>query len=127
MMPGRKCILSVLLLIMTVACGSSGSGGSGIDANLIAREEIDEQGPTNAYNIIEALRPVWLQKRGPTSFYNEGEIRVYLDNSSLGGIETLRGLHTDNIESISFLDERRASYRFGPNHEQGVILIMTRR
>jgi len=127
MMPGRKCFLSVLLLIMTAACGSSGSGGSGIDANLITREEIDEQGPTNAYNIIEALRPVWLQKRGPTSFYNEGEIRVYLDNSSLGGIETLRGLHTDNIESISFLDERRASYRFGPNHEQGVILIMTRR
>ncbi|MBT8395988.1 MAG: hypothetical protein HKO65_19715 [Gemmatimonadetes bacterium] len=127
MMQVRKTTLAVLILLMTLACGSAASGGSGLDANLIAREQIDEVGPSNAYNIIEALRPTWLQKRGPTSFYNEGEVRVYLDNSSLGGIEALRGIHSDNIESISFLDERRASFRFGPNHEQGVILVLTRR
>jgi hypothetical protein len=123
----RGITFCVLVLLTSLACGTGGSGGSGLDANLISRAQIEEHGPSNAYNIVEALRPMWLVKRGPTSFENEGGVRVYLDNSSLGGIEDLRGIHSDNIESISFLDERRASYRFGPNHEQGVILVMTRR
>ncbi len=126
-MTAQKLTLAIVLLLMTVACGAGGSGGSGLNSDLITREQIDEQGPSNAYNIIEALRPIWMQKRGNTSFHNEGEIRVYLDNTSLGGIEALRGIHSDNIESITFLDERRASYRYGPNHEHGVILVMTRR
>lgn len=123
----RNMILGGLVFLMSVGCGTTGSGGSGLDANLVTREEIDEEGPANAYQIVQALRPLWLEKRGATSFYNEGEIRVYLDGSSLGGLESLRGIHSDNIESITFLDERRASLRFGPGHEHGVIHVITKR
>lgn len=126
-MSARTTILAGLFLLMAAACGTGGSGGSGLNANLITRDQIDEEGPSNAYVIVQALRPIWLEKRGATSFHNEGEIRVYMDGSSLGNIESLRGIHSDNIESISFLDERRASYRFGPGHEHGVIHVITKR
>ena len=123
----RGAVLSVSLFLLCSGCGTAGSGGNRLDANLISRAQIDEEGPSDAYVIVQAIRPLWLEKRGSTSFENEGEIRVYLDDTSLGGIESLRGIHSDNIETISFLDERRASFRYGPGHEHGVILVVTRR
>jgi hypothetical protein len=114
-------------LVLLAGCGTVSGGGPRIDANLLSQEQILKEGPSNAYNIIEALRPTWLQKRGSTSFESEGEIRVYLDGTSLGGLEALRGLHSDNIQSIEFLDERKASFRFGPGHEHGVILVTLKR
>jgi hypothetical protein len=122
----RVATIGGLILLLSVGCGTAGSGGPGLNANLITRAQIDEEGPSNAYLIVQAVRPLWLEKRGSTSFYEEGEIRVYLDGSSLGGIDSLRGIHSDNIESMEFLDERRASYRFGPGHEHGVIHVITR-
>jgi len=122
----RGITIGGMVLLASVACGTSGPGGTRINADVIDRAQIDQEGPSNAYLIVQALRPTWLEKRGATSFYNEGEIRVYLDGTSLGGIEALRGIHSDNIESISFLDERRASLRFGPGHEHGVIHVITR-
>jgi hypothetical protein len=116
------------LCILTGACSTAGSGGSRLNANLITREQIAElTGVSDAYTVIEDLRPTWLQKRGNTSFRQEGEIRVYMDGVSVGGLDDLRNIHPDNIESIEFLDERRASFRFGPGHEHGVILVTTRR
>ncbi len=123
----RSMILGGLFFFISAGCGTTGSRGSGLEANLITREQIDQEGPANAYDIVQALRPLWLEKRGATSFYNEGEIRVYLDGTSFGGIESLRGIHSDNIESITYLDERLASHRFGPGHEHGVIHVITKR
>ena len=122
-MYARAFLSTLVLAFLVVGCGGGAGTGARVDANLITLEQIQEEGPTNAYNLVQALRPTWLQKRGPTSFYNEGEVRVYLDGTSLGGIDSLRGIHTDNVQSIQYLDERRASYRFGPGHEQGVILV----
>lgn len=123
----RAAALSAGLLLLTLGCGTAGPGGSGLNANLINREQLDEYGPATAYEVVQALRPTWLQKRGNTSFMNEGEIRVYLDGTSHGGIDSLRAFHTDDVESIRYLDERQASYRYGPGHEHGVILITSRR
>ena len=118
--------LAVGMALLSTGCGTVATGGLSTDRNLLLREQIAELGPSNAYDIVQALRPVWLQKRGSTSFYQEGEIRVYLDGTSIGGIEVLRGIHSDNIESIRFLDERQASYRYGSGHEHGVILVTTK-
>jgi hypothetical protein len=52
---------------------------------------------------------------------------VYLDATSLGGRETLRNIMTDEIESIQFLDARRATLRFGSGHVNGAIVITARR
>ncbi len=126
-MSKRAIGLTIGLILIVAGCGPAGAGGPSINSNLLSREEIAEAGPSNAHDIIQALRPTWLRKRGQTSFLQEGEIGVYQDGTGIGGIDVLRGIHSDNIESIRFLDERQASYRFGPGHEHGVILVTTRR
>ena len=124
----RNAMVLAVFLAPALACASASSGEGGLDANTITREQIqDLTGVSSAYTVIEDLRPIWLRKRGNTSFLQEGEIRVYQDNVSIGGVENLRNIHPDNIESIQFLDARRANFRFGPGHEHGVILVNTRR
>ena len=104
--------LTIGALLIFAGCGPAGAGGPSINADLLTREEIVEAGPSNAHDIIQALRPMWLKKRGQTSFVQEGEIRVYQDGTGIGGIDVLRGLHSDNIESIRFLNERPRNMRF---------------
>jgi hypothetical protein len=113
--------------LFIAACAAGTSGGGGLAADLITRDQIEEFGASDAFDLVRALRPTWLHKRGSTSFYNEGEIRVYLDGTDLGGIEDLRNIHSDNIETLQFLDARQANLRFGPGHEHGVILVLTRK
>ncbi len=97
------------------------------NATVITQAEIVDAGSSDAYLLVQKLRPVWLQKRGATSFSQEGDIVVYLDATSLGGRETLRNIMTDEIESIQFLDARRATLRFGSGHVNGAIVITARR
>lgn len=122
----RRPIFLVGVLLLASGCGTGGAGGGGVNANFIDRAEIDEYGPASTFDLVQALRPLWLQKRGATSFYDEGDIQVYLDGTGIGGTEALRGIHTDNVENLRFLDERQASYRYGPGHEHGVILVTSR-
>jgi hypothetical protein len=54
---------------------------------------------------------------------DRGGIAVATCPSSL---DILRSIHSDNVESIRFMDERQASFRFGPGHEHGAILVTLR-
>ena len=119
----RAIVLIAGLFLLLAGCAPRSNGGPRINANLITSAEIVEMGPSNAFNIIQALRSNWLQKRGRTSFTDEGEIWVYVDGTGPSSMDILRGIHSDNIESLAFLDERRATYRFGSGHEHGAILV----
>ena len=119
----RAIVLVAGLILLLAGCASQGGGGPRVNANLITRAEIDEMGPSNAYNIVQALRSNWLRKRGSTSFRQEGEILVYVDGTGPSSLDILRGIHSDNIESLRFMNERQATYRFGSGHEHGVILV----
>jgi hypothetical protein len=109
------------------ACAGHSPGSPRPNATVITQAEIVDAGSSDAYLLVQKLRPVWLQKRGSTSFSQEGDIVVYLDATSLGGRETLRNITTDEIESIQFLDARRATLRFGSGHVNGAIVITARR
>ncbi len=122
----RAIILIAGLFLVLTGCASRSTGGPRLNANLITRADIEETGPSNAFNIIQALRSNWLVKRGRTSFVQEGEIRVYVDGSGPNSLDILRTIHSDNIESIRFMDERQATYRFGSGHEHGAILVTLR-
>ncbi len=125
-MPTRALVLTVGLLLVLASCASRSTGGPRLNAYLITRADIEEMGPSNAFNIVQALRSNWLRKRGSTSFVQEGEIWVYVDGSGPSSLDILHGIHSDNIESLRFLDERQATYRFGSGHEHGAILVTMR-
>jgi hypothetical protein len=122
---GKRFLAGVLLLVLT-ACAAGTSAGSRTNPNLITRAEIDDAGPSTVYDLIQKLRPVWLRERGAVSFTDETDLVVYLDRSRMGGREELRTLYTNNVETVEFLDARRATNRFGSGHVNGAILIRTR-
>ena len=121
-----KHLLAGVLLLVLTACAAGTSGGSRTNPNLITRAEIDDAGPSTVYDLIQKLRPVWLRERGAVSFTDETDLVVYLDRSRMGGREELRNLYTTNVETVEFLDARRATNRFGSGHVNGAILIQTR-
>jgi hypothetical protein len=143
----KRIILAVAcsLLVSSVGCASSARSGAnepGRDRAVISAQEIETHQASNAFELVQALRPAWLRARPTQSFtetarggnvgndvsYVPGadQIVVYLDKARLGGLDALRQIHPQSIQSIQMLDARQANYRFGTGHHHGVILLTSR-
>lgn len=119
--------LPVVVLLVASCSGTHRARSVSDPANVISRQQIDEVGSRNVYELVQRLHPLWLQKRGVNSIHDEGsDIVVYLDNARIGGPETLREIHADNVATVQFLDAGRAQYRFGVGHSYGAIVVTTR-
>jgi hypothetical protein len=114
----------LVLLLLTAGCGARQNTGVRVDRNLITRDQIVQNGYRTAYDAVEALRSPWLIIR-PDGL-TEREVLVYLDNTRLGGIQTLRQITASQIVSIRFIDAATAINRWGVDHSQGVIMVVTR-
>lgn len=122
----RKWVVFTAALFAISACAARAPGEARTSADRISAEEIEQAGPSSAYQLIQKLRPIWLRKRGQTSFTQEGDVVVYLDGTRMGDRESLRSVRTENLASLEFLDARRATNRFGAGHVHGAILLHTR-
>jgi hypothetical protein len=94
---------------------------------LITTEELRGTHATDAYEIIQFLRPGWLQRRGAYSFGNDGGIAVYLNNMRLPGLEALREIESGAVTYIRYFDSVAAHFRFGLSHNHGAIQVVTER
>jgi hypothetical protein len=94
---------------------------------VISAEEILEVAAVDAFEAVRLLRPEWLVQRGQdaTARPTDDDIRVYLDDAELGGIDTLSQVGIQVIRSIRFIDAAHATARWGAGHSQGVIQIIT--
>jgi len=127
----NRATVSVAFALALVLAGCAGGtpgaqGGPRFNPDLITRAEVDEAGPSSAYDLVQKLRPLWLRKRGNTSFTQDTDVAVYLDGTKMGEREALRSVDTSVIERMEFLDARRATARFGIGHTAGAILVITR-
>jgi hypothetical protein len=109
---------------------ASGPGGDGPLRSgrfTIIADEIQGAGLTNAYEAVSLLHPEWFVQRGGASSSDFGtdNIRVYLNNRELGGIEMLQQVEIPIIESIHFLSAMVATARWGAGHPHGVIQVVT--
>jgi hypothetical protein len=121
--------LSILLVLLLSACGGSPSpGGSAprADRNLLTQEDFAAGDFSNAYDVVEALRNQWLRPRGVDSFRSPTEVKVYLDDARLGGVEELRTIPINHVVYIRYYDGLAASARWGLDHGQGAIYVSTR-
>jgi hypothetical protein len=118
--------LTALLLIPGIACSArQTAGGERADPNVITQAQIHERGVRTAYEAVETLKAPWLIVR-PDGLGQEREVIVYLDNSRLGGIQTLKQIQSSQIMLIRYYDSRTAIMRWGDDHRQGVIMVVTR-
>jgi hypothetical protein len=119
-------LVTLLLAVALVGCASAPSGEPRSDPNRITLEELRTAPRSNALDVVQTLRPRWLQIRGPTTFGREPPIVVYVDGVRIGGPSQMSGIPVPTIQSMQFLDSREASSRFGLDHGNGAILITTR-
>lgn len=111
------------------------------DRNRLSTDEIRAHTPGTVYQLIRARRPHWLSVRGQTTLQTrsamnsvgeattEGlapEIVVYVDNAKFGSQDALRSIHSDEVDSIEYLNSNAATQRFGTGHAYGAIVIRRR-
>jgi hypothetical protein len=123
-------VRTVILLAAAVGVWgcSSLNQGPGRDRNVISPEEIAASEARNAYELIQRLRPLWLQSRGDRSTRLETVIVVYQDNAMLGGIDTLERIPIELVRSVRALDSAEAGRLpgLGSRHVERAIMILTR-
>lgn len=109
------------------ACSPATQGPSR-DRNTITTEEVRSAGVSNAYQLVERLRPLWLRSRGDRSVRLETEILVYLDGAMLGDLEALRNIPIDIVVSVRALDSAEAMKLpgLGSRHVERAIMVETR-
>ena len=116
---GRQAFLPVALVALS-ACGGASSGPRQAqpDRDVITREEIRSVPVTTIYELIERRRPEFLRAaRGGTT------PNVYVNGSRSGGIEILRSIRADNVETIRYVDAVDANLRYGLGNDSGVIEV----
>ena len=57
----------------------------------------------------------------------EGDVVVYLDQSRLGGPESLRTIQVTGVTVVRHYSASEAEARFGPGHLHGAIQVITTR
>lgn len=109
------------------APGPGGAGTLRSGRFTIIADEIQGAGLNNAYEAVSLLHPEWLVQRGATTFDDFGtdNIRVYLNNMQIGGIEALQQVDINIIESIHFRSAAVATARWGAGHPHGAIQVVT--
>lgn len=127
--------LLLAALVVFPGCGSSSGASSQPSvgpaarpsADVITRDEIERGHWQNAYELIEQRRPSWLRAHGAKTIYGETpEVQVRIDNSHLGGVNTLRDIPVTEITSIHFVDPVTAAAQWGGDHVNGAIVISTK-
>jgi hypothetical protein len=130
----RFSVLSVLTIAVS-ACASSGSSGAPRAAqsspDYVTSIEIDKTPASNAYELIDRLRPRWLQ--APAAGSLSGSVRtqviaVYLDGFRVGAKEGLRSISAAGIKSMRYYDAARAAtvlHEVGSEPIAGAIVITT--
>jgi hypothetical protein len=128
-MPTRILIPAVFMLASLVtACASTGQAGHSPRGSWIAQEEIAASTASTAYELIQSVRPRWLNDRGQATFGlgSSAGIMVYVDGVRMGMVDSLHQVSLRDLKSAQRLSSGEATQRFGGGHPHGAILLVTR-
>jgi len=120
-------IRGAALVVLAAACAARAPANRApaLSHEVLASEDIQGKGFSTVLEAIQSLRAHWLEKRGTDSFYAPSEIRVYLDNNLVGGLDALTTIPLMSVVYIRHYDAVTATARWGVGHSQGVIFIST--
>ena len=119
---------ATLVAALIAACAppqGSGDPDAHPDRDVITLEQVQTTRVDNAYELVRTLHPMWLRKRGSNTVQNDGDIVVYLNDTRMGGPESLRAIEAITITSIRFYGPGPANFRFGTGHHHGAIQVST--
>jgi hypothetical protein len=119
----RTAALLVLAGMLAACAGGAQSHVRGANRNLIDADDIARARQTDAYALIQALRPHWFEVRGAGARMVK---LVYLDEILVGRVDVLRQISTATVGSIRYWDGPAAMQRWGTDHAAGAIQVFTR-
>jgi hypothetical protein len=123
-------VLTVLVSAFAMACASTKTDEEGRRTDVLTREEILGAEASNLYDVIQRLRPRWLQVRSTRSLNMETEIAVLQNDMYLGPAESLREMAPELAYEIRYLEGARAATAIpglmSGRHIEGAIIVSTR-
>lgn len=126
MRPARALHTALAALVLLAACSGTGERqAERTDRNLLQSDEIRKSGTSDALSAVRMLRPQWLRHRGVSSINLRESIKVYMDNTLVGGPDYLRQITTSSVESMRYMDGLEATQRWGLDHGVGAIMVFT--
>ena len=120
-------VLPALLVALAGGCTATGQRAPRSSQDVLTRADLEASLQVTAYDAIRQARPNWLRTRGTNSIHANNPIMVYVDGSRSGGVEALQGIPVLAIERMRYYDATEAQARFGLNHTNGAIEVVTRR
>ena len=120
-------VLSALLVALLAGCTATGSRAPRSSQDVLTRADLEASLQVNAYEAVRQARPNWLRTRGPNSINASNPIMVYVDGTRSGGVEALQAIPVLAIERMRYFDATEAQARFGLNHTNGAIEVITRK
>jgi hypothetical protein len=120
---------ATLALIMAGAgCGGMSTGSSGSDPSRITAEQMATLDVSTLYEVVQRMRPRWLQVRSPRGLQTQTQIAVFLDRTYLGGPDELRSLGVDVAEWLQYRSGSDVQGELtvpGSFHVEGAIIVHT--
>lgn len=130
-LPLRVPVLALAAAVLLAGgCTPGGSPASqSRNVNVIRTAEVEGSTATNAYDLIHQLRPAWLRGRGSPDLRGSPPDLpvVYIGTTRQGPLETLRGIPSNGILELRFINAVTATTRYGNGHGGGVIEVILRR
>jgi hypothetical protein len=110
--------------------------------SVITEAEVRASTHETVYQLVQALRPMWLRREGvsghtnppapdsedppgPLTVTEDAGVRVYVERGFVGDIYALRQIAVAEVTSLEFLDTAAATYRLGPGNPSGAIVVHT--
>jgi hypothetical protein len=125
-------VASALALLMMVlsACAGGGEGPrTESHPERLTREEIVSAGVTNLYDVVQRLRPRWLEVRAPRTIVGmDTGVVVLVDRTYVGDQEELKRMGVEMAASMQYMPGSRAAAEFAlprDRHIEGVIIVRT--
>ena len=126
-------VLVAAMIALTACASGRGASAATQNPNVISLEEIVESSASNAYEVIQRLRPNFLRTRGAvhgtpgaTNAIEMLDLVVYLNETRLGGSDPLRQISTTDIREIRYVNSSEATTKWGTGHSAGAIQIVSR-
>ena len=126
-------LVASLVALAQSACAPrarSSTAEQRFDRSLLTREELATRRTDNMYIVISALRPNWIVTpmgaSGVGSTAATAAVRVFLDGREYGGVEVLRSMGAETVETARYYSTTQAQSKFGFRVESPVIELVTR-
>lgn len=116
---------------MLAGCAASNAQRGTYDRNIITAEQVTAANAQTAFELVQRLRPSWLTARGGARSLNlPTNVLVFSDGMRLGGVDALRQIPGESVESVRYMDASEASNQLpgvGSGEHVAGAIIVTRR